>query len=355
MNLHQKMEDARARRAEALAHKQPANDDARVPPKPAAKSKVSKKAPVAEAKTSSVAPDAVKKPRPVSEARFPKIIMPDPEQGQQNEEKPRRRIAWLFPMIGLLLALIIGTLYLIPLNTNPTAALSVTEPVAPDQSQGIAQGASATGFEVRPDLATVSKVISLPTTERGAYPVIGSTPPKPSISLASALSALNAADIAPRTPARLPLWLASAAPADLVSPTRDPLFALPKKIELRIALIIPDTATDNAVRAVTTALEKTGFEVAAPRRVSYVIKQTQVRYFHEEDAEPAGLLAEKISGSLRDFTDFAPSPPNGLVEVFIAGRAPATPVERRPEPRGLAGDLRQFGSDLRNALTVITR
>jgi hypothetical protein len=55
------------------------------------------------------------------------------------------------------------------------------------------------------------------------------------------------------------------------------------------------------------------------------IRQTQVRYYHPEDAAAADLVAAAVGGPARDFTDFRPQPPAGTVEVWLEG-------ELAPEP-----------------------
>lgn len=357
MNLQQKMDDARARRAEKLSHSPPANDDARVPTAPKA---MAKNAPDTNVqKRPEPKPALAPSEPPNSQARFPEIVMPPAPESPLDAEKPRRRLAWLFPMVGLLLALILGALYVVPENVARTPALSEIEPLVPAQVTDEEQEASASDLDVRPELAQTGEAIPPPNTNAAALPLLETTSTPPNTFIVAAFDPLSfLAETTPTLPAILPV-LTATRPASLFAPARDAAFTPPNEPtpqqakDLTVSLIIPDFADAADVIAVSTALDETGFTIRDPRRVSYVVRQTQVRYFHEADAASAAVLADTIGGALRDFTDYAPSPPEGLVEVFIAGRAPA--AASRPEPRGLAGDLRQLGTNVRDALNAITR
>lgn len=63
-------------------------------------------------------------------------------------------------------------------------------------------------------------------------------------------------------------------------------------------------------------------------RVDFKISQDQVRYFHPEDATIAEAISQEIGGTVRDFTEFSPSPPSGTVEIWLSGTSakPAQPA-----------------------------
>ena len=77
--------------------------------------------------------------------------------------------------------------------------------------------------------------------------------------------------------------------------------------------------TSEELAEVVAVLSGAGFAVAETRRVDFRISQTNVRYFHEEDAEVAAGVAQTVSGVARDFTDYEPSPDPGTIEVWLEG------------------------------------
>ena len=62
--------------------------------------------------------------------------------------------------------------------------------------------------------------------------------------------------------------------------------------------------------------------------MNYTIRQTQVRYYHRDDAAEAAATAEALGGIARDFTDTARKPKPGRLEVYLAGSggSQATPA-----------------------------
>ncbi len=89
--------------------------------------------------------------------------------------------------------------------------------------------------------------------------------------------------------------------------------------DLRVVLNAPRTVPDASLAAVINALAESGAD-PDPRRVNLTISTSNVRYYHPEDADAATAIAQGIGAQLRDFTDFEPSPPEGLVEIWMAGR-----------------------------------
>ena len=126
--------------------------------------------------------------------------------------------------------------------------------------------------------------------------------------------------------------------------------AEPAARDLRVVLNAPRTVPDASLAAVIEALEQSGAE-PDPRRVNLTISTSNVRYYHAADADAATVIADGIGAQLRDFTTFEPSPPEGLVEIWMAGReiatansASATPIDQ------LARELQQLQVDLTRAL-----
>lgn len=112
--------------------------------------------------------------------------------------------------------------------------------------------------------------------------------------------------------------------------------------ELRIALFFP-RGSDRGEQ-VAEALGAAGFAVASAGPVGFRVSATHVRYYHPHDVERAAWLAGAVGGEPRDFTGFAPRPPAGTVEVWLAGAPEA--VAARADATGERG-LQALGGALR--------
>lgn len=99
--------------------------------------------------------------------------------------------------------------------------------------------------------------------------------------------------------------------------------------ELRILLNAPQDVARGRIADVVAELRQAGFRPPDPNTVAFAISRSNVRYFHPGDEQAARILAERIGADLRDFTDFAPAPPEGTVEVWLAGRG-APQIRRAP-------------------------
>ena len=92
----------------------------------------------------------------------------------------------------------------------------------------------------------------------------------------------------------------------------------------RIFLHVPSSVVPNEVQSTANHLRRVGFAVNEPVRVDFAVSQTHARYYHEQDAAAATAAAKSLGAAARDFTDYAPSPQVGTIEVWVAGR----PAER---------------------------
>lgn len=104
----------------------------------------------------------------------------------------------------------------------------------------------------------------------------------------------------------------------------------------RVVLHVPVSVTDDRLGDVTARLGAAGFTGDDPRRTGLSISESNVRYFHAEDADAAAVLADAIGAQARDFTNFSPAPPKGLIEIWLAGRggqgaAPAQRTVSKPQ------------------------
>lgn len=83
---------------------------------------------------------------------------------------------------------------------------------------------------------------------------------------------------------------------------------------------------ESVLSPLTAQLVKAGFNVTATAETGTTIRETNVRYYHPADAEAAKVLAAELDVTARDFTNVSPSPPAGLIEVWLRGSA----VEKAP-------------------------
>ncbi|MCB2135853.1 MAG: hypothetical protein KDE08_07895 [Rhodobacteraceae bacterium] len=107
----------------------------------------------------------------------------------------------------------------------------------------------------------------------------------------------------------------------------------------------PGGMADADVEDVVAALTETGFTVSDPARVTFRISSNHVRFYHAADAEAAAALAAEIGGPARDFTTFSPAPPEGLIEVWLAGStsgAVAKTTTTRKKPRAPVSEEAQI-------------
>jgi hypothetical protein len=99
---------------------------------------------------------------------------------------------------------------------------------------------------------------------------------------------------------------------------------------LLVRVAVPGTAPDGDVDRVSAVLAAAGVGESRLDRVSHRVSESHLRYYHSRDAEAAAALARAMNLDLRDFTRFRPAPPDGMIEVFLAGESTA------PAPRAAA-------------------
>ncbi|WP_171230858.1 hypothetical protein [Ruegeria sp. HKCCA6707] len=130
--------------------------------------------------------------------------------------------------------------------------------------------------------------------------------------------------------------------------------ALENRADFR--LFAPNRLSEGTVQAVVSELEATGHQLSGTARVGFGITQTNVRFYHPEDAEKAKALAEDAGALLRDFTGSRAKTPNGVVELWLAGessgraRSSTTRSSRNTSPAAQTQQLRnQVLNKLRSA------
>lgn len=335
-NLYQRLEEARKKRAEVLATPKPANDTG---PLESPKSK---------------APS-----QPVTKERLPPLqlqnaIKVPPAKPEPAAQPERKRFAYWPLAVAMALLALLSFVY-----TSPPEPL----PLVQDKAQVLPtpKETTSTMTIVPPEDAQPLQVLKpseLASSTSNTLPAIYGPLKKPAAStgvstlgLTASLSSLpEFAAIKPVPPTSLSV---------LLEPLPGTAFELAPEntlANLQIALHVPSFTPRGRLRNLIADAETAGLDIGDPTFVDFPIKATQVRYFHTNDQEAAALLAAAVGGISRDFTDFAPQPPAGFVEVWVSGAPRPTAPERRAGLfDNLGRDLRQMGSDVRGALQSITR
>jgi len=147
-------------------------------------------------------------------------------------------------------------------------------------------------------------------------------------------------------PPSLPLTPAADTPPPApVAADLQPAALPPTALPARVFIHFPASAGGEA-QAARGALLGLGVPDVEVVPVRFAIGSSNVRYYHAEDRDGAGRVAEAVAASLaggrpdtRDFTDYRPPPLVGRVEIWLAGtpgageeRAAAAPGPAQPEP-----------------------
>lgn len=200
------------------------------------------------------------------------------------------------------------------------------------------------GIRVTPRLVMADPATGAVADRR---PVFSATAPRPTGLDAAALSggpemprfgpAAEDGTIASDAPARFVPPVATAALPPIVAegadsapgpqavpPAAGPRFAGP------VVVNAPASIDEAALAALVGELGAGGFVLAEPNRVDITIRESNVRFFHPGDAAAAEAVAAALGAVPRDFTAFTPAPPEGTIEVWLAGRGEgAAPARAR--------------------------
>ena len=162
-----------------------------------------------------------------------------------------------------------------------------------------------------------------------------SKPPVPTSTLeAPAIDAEPTLSVVP-VPAKRMVPLAEDAPAPTETVARTasleitvaPADPAPSVTAFRI--YAPSNVPQGVVDSIVANLTTTGHELSAQARVGFGISQSNVRYYHPQDAEQAAALARDAGALLRDFTGASTKTPSGIIELWVAGDGSgAAPVKR---------------------------
>lgn len=88
---------------------------------------------------------------------------------------------------------------------------------------------------------------------------------------------------------------------------------------LTVQVLAATGASEAELGGVADALREAGWPAAGPTYVSFRVKKTHVRYYHPDDRQAAGALAERLQVDARDFTTGTQALPPGTIEVWLAG------------------------------------
>jgi hypothetical protein len=219
----------------------------------------------------------------------------------------------------------------IALAAPAVPAGAATAPARVAAAAGIAQRAS--GSFVVPDAGPNATPRVEAATSRPAAGLVPEAPP----GAAPAFAGVDVpADVPSPVLAALPAAPAAAAPsergpaASLLPPApmaEAPAPDIPGAAAKFVRLAVPQSVGDAEAEEIAGLLKDLGIGDSRVTRVGYKVSESHVRYYHRDDAPAAAALAAILGTSARDHTAFRPRPPDGTMEVFLAGE-PTTPAPR---------------------------
>ncbi len=86
------------------------------------------------------------------------------------------------------------------------------------------------------------------------------------------------------------------------------------KLVLHLSVDVAQSTLDD----LQTIAQEAGFEVVVDRAATISVRQSQVFFFHREDAPDATRIADAIGARVRDFSAYRPAPDQGWLEVWLA-------------------------------------
>ncbi|WP_377191820.1 hypothetical protein [Ruegeria meonggei] len=119
---------------------------------------------------------------------------------------------------------------------------------------------------------------------------------------------------------------------DSIRPTNEEAPTAPKtKAAIDVSLFVPVQVSVETSEKAMQVLTDGKANVSATARVGYSVRETQVRYYHPNDAEMAISVAGALGGISRDFTNAGRKTRPGRIEVYLAGRGGRVASEARVE------------------------
>ncbi|MRH20498.1 LytR C-terminal domain-containing protein [Rhodovulum strictum] len=86
-----------------------------------------------------------------------------------------------------------------------------------------------------------------------------------------------------------------------------------------VSVFVSNSVPEGGMANAVAALVRAGYQISQPARVQVSIPETDLRYFHRQDAETAHALARELGGVARDFTTAAKKPRPGRLELWLGG------------------------------------
>ena len=128
------------------------------------------------------------------------------------------------------------------------------------------------------------------------------------------LDAENAADQPPAIPVDPVAPRPSAGQIGVASNAAARPAVVPLQVALHLSPDLSQAGIDGAAATITTA----GVELTSTRIASFSVLQSEVRFFHQRDAQSATKIAEDMRIRVRDYSTYRPVPAAGTLEIWVA-------------------------------------
>ncbi|WP_050604682.1 hypothetical protein [Ruegeria sp. 6PALISEP08] len=126
-----------------------------------------------------------------------------------------------------------------------------------------------------------------------------------------------------------------------------PLISQKSFIDLDVSLFVPGRVSEDVSNRVLELLTRSQANVVATARVGYRVRETQVRFYHPDDAENASLAAQALGGVARDFTASGSKTRPGRIEVYLAGSGGGANRTAQQQPTGIETFIERLLNELR--------
>jgi hypothetical protein len=100
-----------------------------------------------------------------------------------------------------------------------------------------------------------------------------------------------------------------------------------------VRLAVPQSVADAEAEEIAGLLKELGIGDSRVTRVGFKVTESHVRYYHRADAAGRRGAGRILGTEARDHTSFRPRPPDGTMEVFLAGERTTPPPRVASTPR----------------------
>lgn len=353
MTVYDRLEDARKRRQALLAERN------------------------SSAPTPVPAPQASNQPTPPkpaeSEARTSEQAAPDPAPPAEPEQRRRRRPVGYWGGLFQAMAAVFVIAAIVAVfargdapSENPAAATALVQPTVTTEALPVTTPAASTKIEQTAVIAQSNAPIFPQELTEQPFDVAIAPLVQPIFPGSTLLAEPSAQDSLPTELDTIPAFERLVPPIVLtrVPPSRPvtepPIEAASAIVpsesfaeETNVVLMVPSFAPQSEAENIVTIAARVGVPVDQTRRQAISIRNTNIRYYHDQDREPATLLADNLGGVARDFTNFTPPPNPGVIEIWMAGRSgPAQSNQGSATARGIEADLEALRNSIQRALDI---